>query len=63
MPTTLNLEKYLNCRTYSYEIEGKKKKLWLSKTSITDVYNILENNEDKDKLGIAHIPNLKTGIT
>ena len=57
-----NLEKFLNGRTYSYELEGKKKKLWLSKTSITDVYNILENSEDKDKLGIAHIPNMKTSL-
>ncbi len=55
----VNLTDYLKCRTYSYENEGKVKKLWLRSTEIPDVFNIYEN-EDDDKLGIAHIPNLKT---
>ena len=58
-----NLEDFLINRTYSYELEGKKKNLWLKKTHITDVFNIYENNStDEDKLGIAHIPNMKTSL-
>ena len=48
-------------RQYSYELEGKKKKLWLEKTSITDVYNVYEKKEN-DKIGIAAIPNLKISL-
>lgn len=53
-----NLKEYLKSRSYSYELEGKSKSLWLKNTEITDVYNLYDdlNNE---KLGIAHIPNLK----
>lgn len=54
----VNLTKYLKCRSYSYESSGKIKKLWLKGTEIPDVYSISENIDD-DKLGIAHIPNLK----
>ena len=53
-----NLTNFLKSRKYSYEQEGKKKKLWLKKTDITDVYDIHENLES-ERLGIAHIPNLK----
>ena len=53
-----NLTEFLKSRTYSYELEGKKKKMFLKKTEITDVYDIYEN-KDSDRLGIAHIPNLK----
>jgi hypothetical protein len=48
---------FLKARSYSYE-NGKTKKLLLEKTNITDVYNIYTLNE-KEKLGIAHIPNLR----
>lgn len=54
-----NLENLLKTRIYSYEQEGKKKKLWLNKTSITDVYNIFETKNKNKRIGIAHIPNLK----
>lgn len=56
-----NLEDFLMNRQYSYELEGKKKKLWLEKTSITDVYNVYEKKEN-DKIGIAAIPNLKISL-
>ena len=53
-----NLPKFLKTRLYSYENCGKKKRLWLKKTNISDVYDVLEN-KDSNRLGIAHIPNLK----
>lgn len=53
-----NLTEYLKCREYSYEKEGKVRKLWLKNTEITDVYNLYETLEE-DKIGIAHVPNLK----
>ena len=40
--------------------EGKKDKLKLEKTDISDVYQIY--NKDDEKLGIAHIPNLKISL-
>jgi hypothetical protein len=49
---------YLRNRVYNFEIEGKKKVLWIKKTNITDVYDLFENKND-NKLGIAHIPSLK----
>jgi len=49
---------FLKNRTYSYESNNKIKILWLSKTNVTDVYYISEN-EKSEKLGIACIPNLK----
>lgn len=53
-----NYTEMLKSRTYSYEKEGKTKKLWLKKTNIPDVFYIYEDLNDK-KIGIAHIPNLK----
>jgi hypothetical protein len=48
---------FLKNRNYSYEV-GNTKILWLARTQIPDVYYIAEN-ENGDKMGIAHIPNLK----
>jgi hypothetical protein len=53
-----NLVNFLKSRTYSYENDGKSKKMFLKKTEITDVYDVYEK-EDGERLGIAHIPNLK----
>lgn len=53
-----NFVDFLKSRTYSYELTGKTKVLWLSKTMIPDVYDISEK-ENGEKLGIAMIPNLK----
>lgn len=49
----------LKNRTYEYESNGIKKKLWLKRTAITEVYNVYNKKSDDKKLGIAHIPNLK----
>lgn len=54
----VNMAEYLKCRNYSYETNGKLKKLWIKNTNIPDVFNVYDENED-NKLGIAHIPNLK----
>lgn len=54
----VNFNNILLSRTYSYEIEGKIKNLYLTKSDIHDVYNIYEQIDD-NKIGIAHIPNLK----
>ena len=51
-----NFVNFLKNRIYSYEENGKTKILTLSKTEITDVYDIFDNTE---KLGIALIPNLR----
>ena len=51
-----NFVNFLKNRIYSYEENGKTKILSLSKTEITDVYDIFDNTE---KLGIALIPNLR----
>jgi hypothetical protein len=51
-----NLVDFLKSRTYSYEKNGTMKELNLLRTSIPDVYDIYDN---KEKLGIALIPNLK----
>jgi hypothetical protein len=48
---------FLKNRNYSYET-GKIKELWLTRTQIPDVYDVSEN-DNSDKIGIAHIPNLK----
>ena len=53
-----NFVEYIKTRTYSYEKSNKARKYWLSKSNIPDVYNISEK-EDSERLGIAHIPNLK----
>lgn len=51
-----NFVDFLKSRTYSYE-KGKQSQMYISKTNITDVYDVydLSNN----KVGIAHIPSLK----
>jgi hypothetical protein len=51
-----NFVNFLKNRIYSYEENGKTKILSLSKTEITDVYDIFD---DIEKLGIALIPNLR----
>lgn len=53
-----NLAKVLSERTYSYEKEGNTKNLELKKTNTVDVYNVCEI-ENGERIGIAHIPNLK----
>jgi len=57
-----NLPKVLMQRIYSYENGTERKKLYLKKTDITDVYNVY-NIEDKERIGIAHIPNFKISRT
>ncbi len=52
------IKEFLTNRTYSYETNGVKKQLIVEPTSITDVYNLYEIN-DNNKIGIAHIPNYK----
>jgi hypothetical protein len=53
-----NFVDYVSSRTYSYEIEGERKVLWLTKSNIVDVYNI-SYTLDGDRFDIAHIPNIK----
>ena len=50
---------YLKTRTYDYEINGKKRNLYIKSTDTSDVYFIYENSNDTEKIGIAYIPNLK----
>jgi hypothetical protein len=56
-----NFTNILKKREYSYEKENKKKILYINKTDIPDVYYLYSNcyNENENKIGIAHIPNLK----
>ena len=54
-----NFVDYVSSRSYSYEYEGDKQVLWLSKSNIPDVYN-LSHTIDGDRFDIAHIPNIKT---
>lgn len=54
----INMTEYLKNRKYSYELNGKIKKLWIKDTEIPDVFDVFEE-KDTNKLGIAHIPNLK----
>ena len=62
-----DLKNFLLSRTYSYELNGKKKNLLVERTEITDVYNVYDtntllpeySNNTSEKLGIAHIPNMK----
>ena len=51
-----DLKNFLLSRTYAYELTGVKKNLMVERTDIMDVYNVYENT---NKLGIAHIPNMK----
>ena len=53
-----NFVDFLKSRKYSYESNGINKNLWLSRTTIPDVYDLTET-EHSDKLGIALIPNLR----
>jgi len=53
-----NINEFLSSRKYDYE-KGKIKKLFIEKTDITDVYNLYDSDK---KIGIAHVPNLKTSI-
>jgi len=54
-----NFDKYIKNRVYSFENGPKTRIYWLSRTNIPDVYNLSEK-EDSEKLGIAHIPSIKT---
>lgn len=54
-----DLKEMLLNRTYSYESQGKKQTLTVCKTEITDVYNVYNGSE---KVGIAHIPNMKISL-
>ena len=54
-----NFDKYIKNRVYSFENGPKTRIYWLSRTNIPDVYNLSEK-EDSEKLGIAHIPSVKT---
>jgi len=56
-----NFVEILKKRVYSYENEKKRKVLYITKTEIPDVYYLYNKNEELnyEKLGIAHIPNLK----
>lgn len=50
------IKQFLESRIYSYETTDNKKILDIEPTNITDVYNVYDKS---DKIGIAHIPNLK----
>ena len=54
-----NMVEYLKERNYSYEKNGKTRRMWLKNTDIPDVYDIFEKSNSDIKLGIAHIPNLR----
>ena len=51
-----NLTTVLDTRVYPYENSKKIRKLYLEKTDISDVYEVIDEDE---KIGIAHIPNYK----
>jgi hypothetical protein len=51
-----NLTSVLDTRIYPYENGKKIRKLYLEKTDISDVYEVIDEDE---KIGIAHIPNYK----
>ncbi len=53
------IKQFLESRVYSYENNSVKKILDVEPTNITDVYNVYEKSE---KIGIAHIPNLKISV-
>lgn len=53
-----NIVEFLSKREYSYE-KGKTTKMFIRRTEITDVYNLYE---DDTKVGIAHVPNMKTSL-
>ncbi len=55
------IKEFLCSRVYSYENNNSvpKKLLYVEPTEITDVYNVYNKLDDDDKIGIAHIPNIK----
>jgi hypothetical protein len=54
------IKNFLTSRVYSYENNGIKKILLVEPTEISDVFNLYEtNNDNQNKIGIAHIPNFK----
>jgi len=53
------IKDFLMSRTYSYENEKKRKVLTIEPTEISDVYDVIDNDE---RIGIAHIPNYKTSV-
>lgn len=54
-----DLKNFLISRDYSYETVGKKRNLLIKKTAISDVYDVFETSSTDEKIGIAHIPNIK----
>ncbi len=54
-----DLKNFLLSREYSYETIGKKQNLLVKKTLISDVYDLYTSSSSDDKIGIAHIPNIK----
>ena len=54
-----DLKNFLLSREYSYETDGKKKTLLVKKTIISDVYELYDKCSTDEKIGIAHIPNIK----
>lgn len=52
-----DIKQILKNRKYCYENEGEKRKLVIERTDISDVYNVFD---DDTRVGIAHIPNMKT---
>jgi len=54
-----DLKNFLLSREYSYESNGKKKNLLVKKTLISDVYDLFDTSSNDEKIGIAHIPNIK----
>lgn len=56
------IKEFLISREYSYESGNIKKILLVEPSDISDVYYIYDNSSNTDKIGIAHIPNLKTSI-
>jgi hypothetical protein len=57
-----NIVEFLSKRNYSYE-KGKHEKLYISKTNITDVYNLYKKDSDSyTRIGIAHVPNMKISL-
>lgn len=54
-----NISNVLLSRKYSYEDIGEKKQFIVEKTNISDVYFLYESNNSYEKIGVAHIPNMK----
>lgn len=53
-----NFVDFIKTRTYSYEKGNKTRNFWLRKSNIPDVYNLSEK-DDSERVGIAHIPNIR----